>query len=436
MILQIRASIALQYNISESLVQVTLSSSSTNTDDAGLRHLLSESEYHFDVLIMTRSKEEFARVANVTSAEPPRILEEVERTVIPVSLQQGAVVLCPANEVSTGKACVCAAGYARCAQCGKCLACAPGLAKSDSGDAACNTCANNTFSRAAAAQCSACPFSAKTKDNHTTCACNTAFVFLKDTCTATDSVYLELTGVLQLQEGEFADAELEQILVDGFSEYLDFSKEFITIIINHENEIASNATSNSSSRRRTLLLRRRTQFNYTALMRVELNDPITLAKITNISAEAKNKVMSITDAAGHQIDVGNAALKDEYTDVNGQPVEACADGSKKVADEVTQALVCVPPKPPPKPPPEANTGDGITIGGSIGGVAGFLVFSYVIYRCCCRQSKTAQRPAEPPKQTQVGQSFGNSLGRAMFPARLQCPATVSFEYHLLPGQSI
>jgi hypothetical protein len=171
-------------------------------------------------------------------------------------------------------------------------------------------------------------------------------------------------------------------------------------------------------------------------MRVELNDPITLAKITNISAEAKNKVMSITDAAGHQIDVGKAALKDEYTDANGQPVEACADGSKKVADEVTQALVCVPPKSTPKPPPESNTGDGITIGGSIGGVVGGLVFSYIAYRCCCRPRQTAQPPAQPPKQTQVGKGLGISLGRAMFPARLQFPATVSFEYQRVPGHLI
>ena len=444
MIRQIRSSIASQYNISESLVQVSFSSSNTDSDYAGLRHLLHESEYHFDVLIMTRSKEELARVVNLTATEPPRILEEVERTVLAVSVQEGAVVLCPPNEVSTGKACVCAAGYTRCAKCGKCLACAQGLAKSQGGDAACDTCTNNTFSRTGAVQCSACPFSAVTKDNHTSCSCNPAFVFFRDTCTPTESVYLNLTGVVKLREGEFTDSELQQILVDGFSAYLDYSKEFITIIINR-NAIATNDTSNSTYRRR-LLNDLPVEFDYTALMRVEKNDKETYEKIKNISAEAKNQVISITDAAGNQIDVGAAALQDSYLRNDGKPLDACPDGRQMKLDLVQMKNVCEDPPPPPGGP-----NMHAAIGGGVGGGVFVLVILAIgIWWCCCRGKKNekAKKQEEEKKQEtqplivpelplglhfQQRQQNTNTPTR---PAKLQVPATVSFEYHLLPGQSI
>ncbi len=155
------------------------------------------------------------------------------------------------------------AGYTRSA--GKCVACASGLVKEGAGDAACNTCTGNTFSRAGALQCSPCPLSAVMQENHTSCSCNTAFVFFKDTCTPTEEVYLNVSGVLQLPLGKYRDWKLKQILVDGFSAYLNVSKGFITATVLQDDEVADDtgenvSAGNSSYLRRRLLYDRPVQF--------------------------------------------------------------------------------------------------------------------------------------------------------------------------------
>jgi len=511
---EIRSSVAAQYNISESLVQVTFSSTTTAS-----RHLLSETDYHFDVLIMARSKEELARVVNLTSTEPPRVLEDVKQTIIEVSLQQGAIVMCPENEVSTGEACVCAAGYSRCPMCGKCVACAAGTAKAVIGDQACDSCANNTFSRKAAAQCSACPFSAATKDNHTSCSCNTAFVFFNDVCTATEAVYLNVTGVLQLPQGEFTDAQLVQILLDGFSAYLNYSKEFITIIINHKDNIeyvpevnASNVTGNSSdtgysgnvtsnssndtdywsndtdyssndtgnssndtgnssivtsnssndtdywsndtysydyayddtdnpSYTRRLLADFPVEFDYTALMKIEMNDKITYEKVKEFSRganDATGETKSITNDAS-RITFRRASIWTDYLDNDGTPVEPCADGRKRIIDFITEMLTCPPPVPVTTPVPKTDTSMHVIGAGVAGGVAVAAIVVFVVVR---HFRKKRKQQAEKKKQEQVEKERllpwqGIKLSRsAPYPVQLHFSPTVSFEYHLLPGQSI
>ena len=104
LIKQIKSSIALQYNVSEDLVQVIFTTPS--------RNLLQESGLKVDVIIMAQSKEALASIVNKTSTDPPRILEEVQQSVIYNSLEKGQVFLCGDTEVSVGTstACVCAAG--------------------------------------------------------------------------------------------------------------------------------------------------------------------------------------------------------------------------------------------------------------------------------------------------------------------------------------
>ena len=457
---QIRSSVAAQYNISESLVQVTFSSTTTAS-----RHLLSETDYHFDVLIIARSKEELARVVNLTSTEPPRVLEDVKQTIMEVSLQQGAIVMCPENEVSTGKACVCAAGYSRCPMCGKCVACASGTAKAVIGDQACNSCANNTFSRKGAAQCSACPFSAATKDNHTSCSCNTAFVFFNDVCTATEAVYLNVTGVLQLPQGEFTDAQLVQILLDGFSAYLNYSKEFITIIINHKDNIeyvaevnVSNVTGNSSndtysydyayddtgnpSYTRRLLADFPVEFDYTALMKIEMDDKITYEKVKEFSLSANDatgETKSITNDAS-RITFRRASIRTDYLDNDGTPVEPCADGRKRIIDFITEMLTCPPPVPVTTPKPETDTSMHVIGAGVAGGVAVAAIVVFVVVRHFRKKSKQQaekNKKEQEEQQTLLQPWKGIKLmRREQYPVQLHFSPTVSFEYHLLPGQSI
>jgi len=278
------------------------------------------------------------------------------------------------------------------------------------------------------------------KDNHTTCACNTAFVFFKDTCTATDSVYLNLTGVLKLRQGGFTDSELKQILVDGFSAYLNYSKEFIMIIINREDVLVTNGTSNSTYRRR-LLSDWPVEFNYTALMRLQKDDKETYKKIKEISAEALNQTISITDATGNQINVGAAALQDNYLRNDGKPVDECPKGGKRAINKLLQDLSCEYSKPDEH---EMKA----TIGGSVGGGVFVLAcLGFCIWRCCLRQKAKKKKPEQAKTQeTRPLMTSPNLMFQSqhrqhmtkplMTPAKLQVPATVSFEYHLLPGQSI
>jgi hypothetical protein len=417
---QLTTSIAVQYNISESLVQVIFSTAS--------RNLLQESGYQVDVIIMAQSKEDLDRVVNQTSVAPPPMIQDLQRTTLPISLNEGSIVLCAKNENSIGTACVCSAGYARSA--GKCVACAPGLVKEGAGDAACNTCTGNTFSRAGALQCSPCPLSAVMRENHTSCSCNTAFVFFKDTCTPTEAVYLNVSGVLQLPLGQYRDWQLKQILVDGFSAYLNVSKDFITATVLQDDEVADDtgenvSAGNSSYRRRRLLYDRPVQYNFTVQMQIEKNDMVTYAKIENFTKNAIDAIKSIMDPNGYLIVLQEAELTPGYFTADGKPVSKCEDGQDRVLDFLKKILFC-----------DVRT-SVVEVEEKpalwwlwlvVATVLALIIVVVVVYRSqghkatACAQPRSMQAP--PSRQ------------HAMFPAKLHFPATVSFEYHLVPGHSI
>jgi hypothetical protein len=274
------------------------------------------------------------------------------------------------------------------------------------------------------------------KDNHTTCSCNPGFVFFRDTCTATESEYLELSGALQLPQGEFSDAELKQILLDGFSAYLNFSKEFITIYINYNNDIG-NGTSNATSRRRSLLSNSTgnstVAFKYKAVMQVQKDDKTTIAKIQSISAS--NETISI-EQNGHVITVTDAKVEQGYPSPDGKPLEECPKGRRRAFDWALKTLVCLLEEP--------NIDVKAEVGGSVGGFVGFVGIVFVIVYCCCcrnkKQKKVERQPSsirlEVPPQQQPPAAEPPGFQNAMYPAKLLFPATVSFEYQLLPGQSI
>ena len=135
---------------------------------------------------------------------------------------------------------------------GKCVGCAPGTYKDSEGDGACNACGGNTFSRAAAAQCSACPLSATAKQNHTSCACQTGFVFSNNTCTQAQSVYMNVSGTLQMPDDTLTESQLQAVLLDAISTYLNVSRDFITVIVLPASYTSTNSTvpANTTTTRR------------------------------------------------------------------------------------------------------------------------------------------------------------------------------------------
>lgn len=337
-------SIALQYNISEDLVQVIFTTTS--------RNLLQQSGIRVDIIIMATSPESFASVLNTTIVLP--MLEEVQRTVLPISLNEGTIILCGKNEVSIATACVCSRGYTRAAD--KCAACQHGTSKSVDGDGACDKCIGNTFSRTAAGQCTSCPLSAKPMKNHTTCVCNIGFVFFRDVCTQTKAVYMNVSGILQMPYGVFSASQLQAILLDGMSTYLNFSTEFITIFvtapIEETNTTDVNTTndtmpadgswtaSDSTQSGRRLLYALPVDYYFVALFQMEIGDEDAYAKIQKYLNDTQYGATTMTERNGYRIVPRRAELLPGYFSADGTSLEPCADGHAWIIDGVTETLVC------------------------------------------------------------------------------------------------
>jgi hypothetical protein len=270
-----------------------------------------------------------------------------------------------------------------------------------------------------------------TKDQHTSCSCNTGFVFFRDTCTATESVYLNVSGVLQLPLGEFRDAELKKILLDGLSAYLNYSKDFITISIGANNAMknetdgnSTNVSSNSSSMRR-LLFDLPLEFYFIALMQIEKDDKYMYAKIKNLTNDA---VKTITDANGFQMLLNKAEFTSGYFTADGKPVSKCADGQNRIADFFNKLLFCdirIPTVGPEEKP------QLWWLWLVVGAACAAITTAVVLFR------KKGHVPRQTAERQQTQQTTVEMARRsAMFPAKLLCPATVSFEYQLVPGHLI
>ena len=434
-------SIALQYNISEDLVQVIFTTTS--------RNLLNEHGLRVDIIIMATSAETFAAVANTTIELP--LLQEVVRTFLPISLNEGTIVLCGNDEISIATACVCSRRYTRSA--GTCSKCAPGTSKATDGDAACGECSGNTFSGTGAAQCSACPLSATSRQNHTSCACNTGSVFFRGVCTQTKDVYMNVSGILQMPYGDFLASQLQAILLEGMSTYLNFSREFITIIVTPPIEIinttgtarinttdangtndtmpadGSRDVSNSTQSGRRLLFELPVDYYFIALFQIEIGDEEAYAKILKYLNDTQYGTTTITESNGYVISPRRAELLPGYFSVDGSILQSCPDGRAYIYDTVTEKLQCPVDIVPPSEPREDNTQWWILI------LIIVLVLIIVLAIVGLHYFQTTPRktPRMRRAQATVTETFKQ---KAMFPAKLQFPATVSFEYHLLPGQSI
>jgi len=440
-------SIALQYNISEDLVQVIFTTTT--------RNLLQQSGVRVDIIIMATSAETFAAVANTTVALP--MLQEVVRTLLPISLNEGAIVLCGNNEVSIATACVCSRRYSRSA--GTCSKCAPGMWKAADGDGACGECSGNTFSGTGAAQCSACPLSATTRKNHTSCACNTGFVFFNGVCTQTEPVYMNVSGILQMPDGAFSASQLQAILLDGMSTYLNFSREFITVIVmrtkqtNTTGPEGTNATdaetttpapgdsSNYTQSGRRLLFALPVEYNFTALFQIASGDQVAKAKIEKFVNDTKFEATIITDSNGYRINARRAELLPGYFSADAIRLEPCPDGRDRISDSVSQELLCPPNIVPPEVQPKDEaipTWEPVVVALVVVFVValGFLAYRNRTSIAAIASVTTAAETNAAVEETPAASAPFGVQALCMFPPRLQFPSTVTFEYQLLPGQSI
>jgi hypothetical protein len=172
------------------------------------------------------------------------------------------------------------------------------------------------------------------------------------------------------------------------------------------------------------------------------NDTMTSENIDKFMTAATNETQTISSPIG-QILLTNEKKMQGYYTKNGDIIEPCPDGRPKVPDETKGELVCVSQKPQTTapqttaPPSQAQTNNTSVIIAVVCAFVFFVGVAYGVAYFACKQSSRS-------KTTKKRNVFsGNGLEQqqllqkaAIFPPRQLCPATVSFEYHLLPGDSI
>jgi hypothetical protein len=302
-------------------------------------------------------------------------------------------------------------------------------------------------------------------------------------------VYLKLTGVLQLPEGDFGDAQLKQILVNGFSAYLDFPKEFITILMLQRNDDISNvkdanastgnvsnvtdanastgnssysdedvsnvtdanastgnssnsdedssnvtdanvSTGNSSTNRRRLLNDFPVQLDFEVVCQIEKDDKIMQDKIENFAKDSNKIINAMTEGIPYRIVARRAELTQGWITGSGKPVEECQTGYKSEVDYMLKKLVCLLQKP--------DTSH-LFLGGGIGAGVLLVLIIVIVVAVKCRRPGHVDREQRTKQQREETKQLlgrqGIELTRRATRANLLLP-TVSFEYQLLPGQSI
>lgn len=441
---QLIASIASLYNISEGLVLIVFPSVSNKTD----------------IYILGTDAEQHANNMNKTAAVKPPMMQNVEQTVVHILLIEGKMQVCGANQISTGTACVCAAGYTR--EGGQCVACAAGKVKVRAGDAACDTCTDNTFSATAAVECVSCPVFSVVNQDHTSCLCNTGFVFYNRTCTALDSVYVRVSGSINVTQDAFTASELQALMVYGMSVAFNLPKDFIIMIIIQS--MTSTAaisttprpTSPTSSAGTTTTPIPHNSGNSTHTGRRLLNLPTqsfafeSIVQAVNVSQLEKvqwflnataNLSAFLKETTGLKVTFGRRESVQGFANSDGSPF-TCPNGFPR-PNPATGLLDCIPYDTPPPPPPPNNTvliATVVVIIVMIGlGVAykyGFFEFIWSHTYQPVPKEKPAPTPQTAPQSASAPKTQESFLQTFCRSANLQFPATVAIEYHLVPGQSM
>ena len=444
---QLIASIASLYNISEGLVLIVFPPASTKTD----------------IYILGTDAEQHESNTNKTTGIKPPMMLHVEQTVVHFLLIEGRMHVCGRNQISTGTACVCAAGYTRTG--GQCVACAAGKVKGQGGDGACDTCTNNTFSAAAAVECVSCPVLSAANRDHTSCVCNTGFVFYNGTCTALESVYVRVFGDINVTQDALSTSELEDLLVNGMSLALNLPKDFIIILIIQSvtttaaisttprtTTTPTPTTSTTSAVRTTTTPIPHNSSNSTHTGRRLLNVPtqlilfesflraITLNQLEKVQlglSAAANLSTLVKEITGLKVKFGRRESVQGFVNSDGSPFSC--PGGFPMPNTTTGLLDCIPYEIPPPPEPANNTALVATVVVVLLVMMGIGAYKYGSQRHAYKPVSTGTPPqttetasnstSAPKTQASFLQSFYRS-------ANLQFPATVAIEYHVVPGQSM
>jgi len=457
---QLIAGIASLYNISEGLVLIVFSVSNKT-----------------DIYILGTDAKQHADNINKTTTVKPPMLQNVEQTVVHIILIEGRMQVCGRNQISTGTACVCAAGYTRTG--GQCVACAAGKVKVQGGDAACDTCTNNTFSATAAVQCVSCPVLSVAKQDHTSCVCNTGFVFYNGTCTALESVYVRVFGDINVTQDTLTTSQLENLLLDGMSLALNLPKDFIIILIIQSMTTTTAAisttprptptprprtstTSTTSAARTTTTPIPRNSSNSTHTGRRLLNVPtqlilfesylqaVTLNQLEKVQlglSAAANLSLLLKETTGLKVTFGRRESVQGFVNSDGSPFP-CPSGRFPRPNTAAGLLECIAYETPPPPEPENNTALIATIVVVLFVMIGMGVWKYASRRrhtytpvakdqpTTETTSDTASAPATASNSTLAPTTQVSFLQTFYRSVNLQFPATVAIEYHLVSGQSM
>jgi hypothetical protein len=158
-------------------------------------------------------------------------------------------------------------------------------------------------------------------------------------------------------------------------------------------------------------------------VQIEKDDKYMYAKIKNLTNDV---VKTITDANGFQMLLNKAEFTQGYFTADGKPVSKCADGQNRIADFFNKLLFCdirIPIVDPEKKP-------GLWwLWLAVGAGCAAIIVAVVVFR-----KKGHGR--EPENTTHTGSGTEMRRQDAMFPAKLLFPATVSFEYQLVPRHLI
>ncbi len=157
-------------------------------------------------------------------------------------------------------------------------------------------------------------------------------------------------------------------------------------------------------------------------MQIEKDDKAMYVKIQNLT---NDDIKTITDANGFRILLNKAQFTPGYFTADGKLVSKCGDGQNPVADFFNKLLFCDIRRPIIE---LEKKQDMWWLWLVVGAACAAIIVAVVVYRKTPRHAAKIRLADSMMKQT-----FNRN---AMFPARLQVPATVSFEYQLVPGHLI
>jgi 23S rRNA G2069 N7-methylase RlmK/C1962 C5-methylase RlmI len=159
-------------------------------------------------------------------------------------------------------------------------------------------------------------------------------------------------------------------------------------------------------------------------MQIEKDDKAMYAKIKNLT---NDDIKTITDANGFRMLLNKAEFTPGWITLDGKSVSKCADGQNPIADFFNKLLFCDIRRPMIE---LQKKQDMWWLGLVVGAGCAAIIVAVVVFR------KKGHVPRHTAQTQHAAVQVEMAPGRAMFPARLLYPATVSFEYQLVPGHLI